>query len=83
MMLVGAHRRADEDVRLREYSPNLDPERFAQHEEFFVHDVRRWARSRFGLALPAARTAVFGVSAGGELALAVGRPRCVTRAGTS
>jgi pimeloyl-ACP methyl ester carboxylesterase len=34
--------------------------------------VRRWAQSRFGVALPAARTAVFGVSASGELALAMG-----------
>ncbi len=29
-------------------------------------------RSRFGVALPAERTAVFGASAGGELALAIG-----------
>jgi enterochelin esterase-like enzyme len=29
-------------------------------------------RSRFGVALPAERTAVFGASAGGELALALG-----------
>jgi enterochelin esterase-like enzyme len=29
-------------------------------------------RSRFGVALPTERTAVFGVSAGGELALALG-----------
>jgi enterochelin esterase-like enzyme len=28
--------------------------------------------SRFGVTLPAERTAVFGVSAGGELALAIG-----------
>jgi pimeloyl-ACP methyl ester carboxylesterase len=40
--------------------------------EVFVEDVGRWARSRFGVALPAERTAVFGVSAGGELALALG-----------
>ena len=63
---------ADETLRLHEYSPGFDPERFAAHEEFFVEDVRRWARSRFGVALPAERTAVFGVSAGGELALAMG-----------
>ena len=31
-----------------------------------------WARSRFGVTLSAERTAVFGVSAGGELALAIG-----------
>ena len=71
-MIVGAHRTADETVRLHEYSPAFDPERFAAHETFFVEDVRRWARSRFGVALPAERTAVFGVSAGGELALAIG-----------
>jgi enterochelin esterase-like enzyme len=39
---------------------------------FSSGDVRRWAGSRFGVALPAERTAVFGVSAGGELALAIG-----------
>jgi len=72
VMIVGVHRRADETLRLHEYSPGFDPDRFAAHEEFFVGDVRRWARSRFGVALPAGRTAVFGVSAGGELALAIG-----------
>jgi enterochelin esterase-like enzyme len=71
-MIVGVHRTADETLRLHEYSPAFDPERFAAHETFFVEDVRRWARTRFGLALPARRTAVFGVSAGGELALALG-----------
>jgi enterochelin esterase-like enzyme len=71
-MIVGAHRAADETVRLDEYSPGFEPERFAAHEAFFVEDVRRWTSSRFGLALPAERTAVFGVSASGELALAVG-----------
>ena len=71
-MIVGVHRLADETLRLHEYSPGFDPERFAAHEEFFVGDVRRWARSRFGIALPAGRTAVHGVSAGAELALAVG-----------
>src|SRR5690348_12505575 len=71
-MIVGVHRLADETLRLHEYSPGFDPERFAAHEAFFVGDVRRWARSRFGAALPADRTAVFGISAGGELALALG-----------
>ena len=71
-MIVGVHRLADETLRLHEYSPVFDPERFAAHERFFVEDVRRWVRSRFGVALPAERTAVFGVSAGGELALAIG-----------
>jgi enterochelin esterase-like enzyme len=78
-MIIGAHRVADEILRLREYSPGestpafaFDHERFAAHEKFFVEDARRWAQSRFGVALPAERTAVFGVSASGELALAIG-----------
>jgi enterochelin esterase-like enzyme len=71
-MIVAAHRLADEMERLHEYSPVFDAERFAAHERFFVEDVRRWTQSRFGVALPAERTAVFGVSASGELALAIG-----------
>ena len=71
-MIVGVHRLADETLRLHEYSPGFDPHRFVAHEKFFVEDVRRWVGSRFGAALPTERTAVFGVSAGGELALALG-----------
>jgi pimeloyl-ACP methyl ester carboxylesterase len=71
-MIVGVHGLAEEMPRLHEYSPVFDAERFAAHEEFFVNDVRRWVRSRIGVALPAERTAVFGYSAGGELALALG-----------
>ncbi len=71
-MIVGVHRLDDEMLRLHEYSPGFDPDRFAAHEKFFVDDVREWARSRFGVALAAERTAVFGVSAGGELSLAIG-----------
>jgi enterochelin esterase-like enzyme len=71
-MIVGVHRTTDETLRLHEYSPAFDPRRFAAHETFFVEDVRRWVQSRLGVALPADRTAVLGVSAGGELALALG-----------
>jgi enterochelin esterase-like enzyme len=71
-MIVGVHHVADETLRLHEYSPRFDPLRFAAHEKFFVDDVRAWTRSRFGVVLPAERTAVCGVSAGGELALALG-----------
>jgi pimeloyl-ACP methyl ester carboxylesterase len=78
-MIVAAHRLDDETLRIQEYSPGestpafaFDPERFAAHEKFFVEDVRRWAQSRFDVALPADRTAVFGVSASAELALAMG-----------
>ena len=71
-MIVGVHGLTDEMLRLQEYSPIFDAERFAAHEQFFVEDVRQWIASRFGAALPAERTAVFGASAGGELALALG-----------
>jgi enterochelin esterase-like enzyme len=71
-MIVGVDRAADETLRLHEYSPKFNPERFAAHERFFVEEVGTWARSRFGVTLPLGRTAVFGVSAGGELALALG-----------
>lgn len=71
-MVVGIHRLADETLRLHEYSPGFDPDRFAAHETFLVRDVRGWLKTRFGVALPAARTAVLGVSASAELALAMG-----------
>ena len=78
-MVIGAHRPADETLRLHEYVPGrstdaftFDPQRFAAHERFFVEDVRRWAATRLGAELPAGRTAAFGVSAGAELALATG-----------
>src|SRR5690242_13133887 len=71
-MIVGVHGLADETLRLHEYSPVFDAERFAAHENFFVNSARQWVHSRFGVALTRERTAVFGVSAGGELALALG-----------
>jgi enterochelin esterase-like enzyme len=73
-MIVGAYRTddADEMVRLAEYSPSFDEERFAAHERFFVGDVRGWVRSQLGVALPVDRTAVCGVSAGAEFSLAMG-----------
>src|ERR1700745_3616311 len=41
-MIVGAHRLADETLRLHEYSPGFDSERFTAHERFFVDDFGRW-----------------------------------------
>jgi hypothetical protein len=64
-LIAGVHRSVDKTLRLQEYSPRFDPERFAAHERFFVEDVRRWTRSRFGTAVPAGRTAVLEVSDGG------------------
>ena len=71
-MVVGVHRSRDETLRLTEYSPGFDPHRFSAHERFLLDDVRRWVQARFGVALPSARTAALGVSAGGEFALALG-----------
>jgi hypothetical protein len=91
-MVVGAHHSADETLRLHEYSPGFDPERFRAHENFLVHGVRQWVATRFGVDLPAERTAAFGVSASAELALALGgaspaslrcRVVCLTGSGIS
>lgn len=71
-MVVGVHRHADETLRIHEYSPGFDPDRFAAHEAFLMQDVRAWVATRWGLAMPAERTAMLGVSASGELALAMG-----------
>ena len=37
--------------------PGIDPACFAAHERFFVDDARRWVASRFGITVPAERTA--------------------------
>jgi enterochelin esterase-like enzyme len=71
-MIVGIHRPDNEMLRLHEYSPIFDVERFAAHEKFLIKDVHEWVRLHFGIALPPERTAVLGVSASGELALAMG-----------
>lgn len=71
-MIVGVHGQTDETLRLHEYSPVFDPVRFIAHEKFFVDEVRSWVESSFGKGLRRERTAILGVSAGGELALALG-----------
>jgi enterochelin esterase-like enzyme len=73
-LVVGVYRTdaADEMVRIKEYSPSFEPEQFAAHETFFVDEVRDWVGTRFGVAFPPERTAVCGVSASAELALAMG-----------
>jgi enterochelin esterase-like enzyme len=73
-MIVGAYRTDDEDemARIKEYSPSFDEARFTAHESFFVEEVRLWVGSRFGVVMPAERTAVCGVSASAELSLAMG-----------
>ena len=71
-MIVGVHGLASDEERLTEYVSGFDAESFAAHERFFVDDVPRRIASRFGVALPAERTAVWGASLGAEFALAMG-----------
>ena len=71
-MIVGAHRHADETLRLHEYSAKFDPVRFREHEDFLVDEVRSWVNTKFNVNLPRYRTVAYGVSAGAELALALG-----------
>lgn len=71
-LIVGVHRLADEMARLSEYSPVFDAERFGAHERFLVDEVHAWTRARFEVTPSPDRTAAFGVSAGAELAIALG-----------
>ncbi|MGH9223632.1 MAG: alpha/beta hydrolase-fold protein [Acidimicrobiales bacterium] len=70
-MIVGVHG-LEGDARGHEYVNVPEANRFRAHERFFVDDVRRWVESRFSVAVPQERTAVWGASFGGELALAMG-----------
>jgi hypothetical protein len=95
-MIVGAHRLEDETLRIQEYSPGestaafaFDPERFAAHERFFVEDVRRWSRSRFGVdhhlprcraRSPAPTSSPARRSPSSSTTRPGGRTRCATRA---
>jgi enterochelin esterase-like enzyme len=47
-------------------------EHFEAFEQFLVEDVRAWTRSDLDVEFAAGRTAVWGASLGGELALAMG-----------
>ncbi len=71
-MVVAVHGLDDDDDRLADYVPGFDDGRFGAHERFFVDRVREWTADRFGVALPAERTAVWGASLGAEFALAMG-----------
>lgn len=71
-MIVGVDGLDDDDGRLQEYIEAFGAERFEAFERFFVDDVRPWVRAELNVDLPAERTAVWGASLGGELALAMG-----------
>lgn len=71
-MVVGVHGMDDDEGRFREYVSSVDPERFAAHEAFVLDQVVEWVEARLGVELRSDRTAVWGASLGGELALAMG-----------
>lgn len=71
-MLVGVHGADEDSGRFGEYVVGVDAARFAEHEAFLVEEVRSWVEARFGVAAGGARTAIWGASLGGELALAMG-----------
>lgn len=71
-MIVGIHRHADETHRLDEYSANFDPIKFKLHEDFLINDVRSWVNNTFKIKETSVRIWAYGVSASGELALALG-----------
>ena len=71
-MVVGVHGLEDDNERLHEYIELFGGERFEAFERFFVEDVRAWVTLELGVGLTAERTAVWGASLGGELALAMG-----------
>lgn len=71
-VVVGVHGLDDDDGRLHEYVERFGRERFQAFERFFVEEVRTWVASKLGVEFAAERTAVWGASSGGELALAMG-----------
>lgn len=71
-MVVGVHGLEDDDGRLHEYVEEFGGERFEGFVRFFVEDVRAWVRSELEVGFAPERTAVWGASLGGELALALG-----------
>lgn len=82
VLLVGVHS-ADRlpdpdprvgDLRAIEYliGAGKTPERFEQHERFFVNEVVRWAESKYDAPKTRDKRGIFGVSNGGAFAIAMG-----------
>ena len=66
LTIVDTHRLDDEMLWLHGYSPAFDALTVRGTREVFVGRRPPMAQSRFGVALPGERTAVFGVSASGR-----------------
>lgn len=71
-LIVGVHGMDTDEGRFGEYVPGVNEARFAEHEKFFLNDVRDRVESRFAVKAEPERTAVWGASLGGEFALAMG-----------
>lgn len=60
------------DVRMREYVDGIDPQRFAQHMQFFTTELVPWAHRQYGLSTDRNRQALMGYSNGGAFVLSLG-----------
>jgi enterochelin esterase-like enzyme len=63
------------DLRLQEYFPGVNAQRFADHERFFCTEVPEGAERRFGVSSVRHDRAVFGYSNGGRFAVEMGLRR--------
>jgi enterochelin esterase-like enzyme len=61
-----------QDLRAREYLPEVDADRFAKHEKFFSEEVRAWAETELGASRRREDRAVQGVSNGARFAVEMG-----------
>jgi enterochelin esterase-like enzyme len=61
-----------QDLRAREYLPEVDEDRFAKHEKFFCEEVRAWAEKELGASRARQDCAVQGVSNGARFAVEMG-----------
>ncbi len=76
LVIIGANTPHDQsrptspqaDLRAQEYLPTANPERFKQHEQFFVTELAAWAEREFNVSSDRTHTAVFGFSNGGVFA---------------
>jgi enterochelin esterase-like enzyme len=77
LAIVGVHAAASglspgQDIRAREYLPDVDPAQFARHETFFVEELVPWATQTYGLSSNPADRALMGYSNGASFVQAIG-----------
>jgi hypothetical protein len=59
------------DLRLMEYLPGVNADRFAHHERFFCDELSAWAEKEFGASRQRTDCAVYGVSNGARFAVEI------------